>query len=77
LGDYTIRKALEKDIPFLAEVVIAAEKGNSGTLGASHVHEICEMIEAKAKVCDFTNFKEEITMLKSALIKFEIEIVNL
>jgi CheY-like chemotaxis protein/HPt (histidine-containing phosphotransfer) domain-containing protein len=52
-------------------------KGNSGTLGASHVHEICEMIEAKAKVCDFTNFKEEITMLKSALIKFEIEIVNL
>ena len=52
-------------------------KGNSGTLGASHVHEICEMIEAKAKVCDFTNFKEEITMLKSALIKFKIEIVNL
>ena len=52
-------------------------KGNSGTLGASQVHEICEMIEAKAKVCDFTNFKEEITMLKSALIKFEIEIVNL
>jgi HPt (histidine-containing phosphotransfer) domain-containing protein len=52
-------------------------KGNSGTLGASQVHEICEKIENKAKVCDFTNFVEEITWLTSALHKFEIEIVKL
>jgi HPt (histidine-containing phosphotransfer) domain-containing protein len=52
-------------------------KGNSGTLGASQVHEICEKIEAKAKVCDFTNFEEEITLLTSALLTFEIEIVKL
>ena len=52
-------------------------KGNSGTLGASQVHAICEKIEAKAKVCDFTNFEEEITTLTSALLTFEIEIVKL
>ena len=52
-------------------------KGNSGTLGASQVHEICEKIESKAKVCDFTNFEEEIILLTSALHKFEIEIVKL
>ena len=52
-------------------------KGNSGTLGASQVHEICEKIERKAKVCDFTNFEEEITTLTSALLTFEIEIVKL
>jgi HPt (histidine-containing phosphotransfer) domain-containing protein len=52
-------------------------KGNSGTLGASQVHEICEKIEAEAKVCDFTNFEEEIEALTSALLTFEIEIVKL
>jgi CheY-like chemotaxis protein/HPt (histidine-containing phosphotransfer) domain-containing protein len=52
-------------------------KGNSGTLGASQVHEICEKIEAKAKVCDFKNFEEEITSLTAALYTFEIEIVKL
>ena len=52
-------------------------KGNSGTLGASQVHEICEKIEGKAKVCDFKNFEKEMTVLTSALLTFEIEIVNL
>jgi CheY-like chemotaxis protein/HPt (histidine-containing phosphotransfer) domain-containing protein len=52
-------------------------KGNSGTLGASQVHVICEKIEIKAKLCDFSNFEEEIILLKTALHKFEIEIVNL
>ena len=52
-------------------------KGNSGTLGASQVYEICEKIESKAKVCDFKNFEEEITSLTSALYDFEIEIVKL
>ena len=51
-------------------------KGNSGTLGASQVHEMCEKIETKAKVCDFTNFEEEIILLTSALHKFEIKIEN-
>jgi len=52
-------------------------KGNSGTLGASQVYEICKKIEAKAKVCNFTNFEKEIATLTSALLTFEIEIVNL
>jgi CheY-like chemotaxis protein/HPt (histidine-containing phosphotransfer) domain-containing protein len=52
-------------------------KGNSGTLGASQVHEICKKIENKAKECNFENFEDEITWLRSALHKFEIEIVNL
>jgi PAS domain S-box-containing protein len=52
-------------------------KGNSGTLGASQVHEICEKIEAKAKVCDFENFEQEIALLTSALLNFELEITNL
>jgi response regulator RpfG family c-di-GMP phosphodiesterase len=52
-------------------------KGNSGTLGASQVHEICEKIEAKAKLCDFTNFESEMNALNAALLTFEIEITNL
>jgi len=52
-------------------------KGNSGTLGASQVHELCEKIEAKAKVCDFKNFEQEIASLTSALLNFEHEITNL
>jgi HPt (histidine-containing phosphotransfer) domain-containing protein len=52
-------------------------KGNSGTLGASQVHAICEKIEAKAKVCDFKNFEQEMTALIAALLTFEIEITNL
>ena len=52
-------------------------KGNSGTLGASQVHEICEKIEAKAKLCDFTNFEPEMNALNAALLTFEIEITNL
>jgi CheY-like chemotaxis protein/HPt (histidine-containing phosphotransfer) domain-containing protein len=52
-------------------------KGNSGTLGASQVHEICEMIEAKAKLCNFMNFETEIEGLTSAVLTFEIEIAKL
>jgi len=46
-------------------------KGNSGTLGASQVHSICEKIELKAKVCDFTHFAKEIVDLQIALKNFE------
>jgi len=46
-------------------------KGNSGTLGATEVHRICEIIEVKAKVCDFTHFESEIIELKNALDDFE------
>jgi CheY-like chemotaxis protein/HPt (histidine-containing phosphotransfer) domain-containing protein len=46
-------------------------KGNSGTLGAAQVHSICEKIELKAKVCDFTQFGTEIVDLQIALKNFE------
>lgn len=46
-------------------------KGNSGTLGAAQVHSICEKIELKAKVCDFTQFASEIVDLQIALKNFE------
>ena len=46
-------------------------KGNSGTLGTSEVHRICEIIEAKAKVCDLKQFEQEIIELKNALDDFE------
>ncbi len=46
-------------------------KGNSGTLGAAQVHSICEKIELKAKVCDFTQFATEMVDLQIALKNFE------
>ncbi|UAJ14675.1 PAS domain S-box protein [Aquirufa lenticrescens] len=46
-------------------------KGNSGTLGAAQVHSICEKIELKAKVCDFSQFATEIVDLQIALKNFE------
>lgn len=46
-------------------------KGNSGTLGASQVHSLCEKIEIKAKVCDFEHFANEIVDLQIALKNFE------
>jgi PAS domain S-box-containing protein len=46
-------------------------KGNSGTLGAAQVHNICEKIELKAKVCEFSQFPIEIVELKDALAAFK------
>ncbi|MHA8066578.1 PAS domain S-box protein [Aquirufa sp. ROCK2-A2] len=46
-------------------------KGNSGTLGAAEVHHLCEIIEKKAKVCEFSLFETEIKELSSALGRFE------
>jgi HPt (histidine-containing phosphotransfer) domain-containing protein len=46
-------------------------KGNSGTLGAAQVHHICEKIELKAKVCEFSQFPHEIVELKEALAAFK------
>jgi HPt (histidine-containing phosphotransfer) domain-containing protein len=46
-------------------------KGNSGTLGASQVHILCEKIELKAKVCEFSQFPVEIAALKEALAAFK------
>ena len=46
-------------------------KGNSGTLGASQVHSLCEKIEIKGKVCDFEHFANEIVDLQIALKNFE------
>jgi PAS domain S-box-containing protein len=50
-------------------------KGNSGTLGAAEVHNLCEIIEKKAKVCEFSFFETEIEELKSALGRFEKAVV--
>jgi HPt (histidine-containing phosphotransfer) domain-containing protein len=46
-------------------------KGNSGTLGAAQVHLICEKIELKAKVCEFSEFPSEIRALKESLAQFK------
>ncbi|MHA8049584.1 PAS domain S-box protein [Aquirufa sp. ROCK-SH2] len=46
-------------------------KGNSGTLGAAEVHHLCEIIEKKAKVCEFSVFETEIKELSEALERFE------
>ncbi|MFM6948773.1 MAG: response regulator [Aquirufa sp.] len=45
-------------------------KGNSGTLGAAEVHHLCEIIEKKAKVCEFSLFETEIKELSEALERF-------
>jgi CheY-like chemotaxis protein/HPt (histidine-containing phosphotransfer) domain-containing protein/two-component sensor histidine kinase len=46
-------------------------KGNSGTLGAAQVHMLCEKIELKAKLCEFSQFPVEIIELKDALASFK------
>ena len=46
-------------------------KGNSGTLGAAQVHMLCEKIELKAKLCEFSQFPVEIIELKEALAAFK------
>jgi CheY-like chemotaxis protein/HPt (histidine-containing phosphotransfer) domain-containing protein len=70
-------KAFQRDDCQGVQAELHTLKGNSGTLGASQVHEICEKMEAKAKLCDFENFEKEMIALTSALLKFEKEIVNL
>ena len=54
---YSIRKALKKDIPFLADVVIAAEKGNSDTLSYATLFNFSE---EKVKDLIISMFEEEI-----------------
>ena len=54
---YSIRRALEKDIPFLADVVIAAEKGNSETLSYATLFNFSE---EKVKDLIIAMFEEEI-----------------
>ena len=71
------KKACELDDCHGVQSELHTLKGNSGTLGASQVHVICQKIEAKSKVCDFKNFEKEMTDLTAALLTFEIEITNL
>ena len=63
MSDYIIRKAIEKDIPFLAEVIIAAEKGNSKILSYSTLFNFSEekikdliisMLEEEIEGCEFS-----------------------
>ena len=49
MDGYTIRKAIPKDIPFLADVVIAAEKGMSDKLSYATLFNFSET-EVKALV---------------------------
>jgi HPt (histidine-containing phosphotransfer) domain-containing protein len=46
-------------------------KGNSGTLGASRLHEITRHIEVKAKVCDFQYFESEMKILQTEFEHFK------
>jgi GNAT superfamily N-acetyltransferase len=57
MNDYIIRKAIEKDIPFLADVVIAAEKSNSDKLSYATLFNISE---EKARQNIISMFEEEI-----------------
>jgi N-acetylglutamate synthase-like GNAT family acetyltransferase len=42
MGEYYIRKATLKDVPFLAEVIVAAEKGNTGNMSYSTLFNLTE-----------------------------------
>jgi CheY-like chemotaxis protein/HPt (histidine-containing phosphotransfer) domain-containing protein len=70
-------KAYERDDCQGVQSELHTLKGNSGTFGASQVYEICKKIERKSKVCDFKSFTKEMRTLSAALLKFEIEILNL
>ena len=63
MEDYTFRKATAGDIPFLAEVIIAAEKGSSTILGFSTLFNLPEerikeliisMLEEEIDGCEFS-----------------------
>ncbi len=67
MNEYLFRKATEKDIPFLANVVIAAEKGTSDKLSFSTLF---NLPEDKAKNLIVAMFEEEIDGCELSLSSF-------
>jgi len=63
MNEYIIRKATLKDIPFLAEVIVAAEKGNTGNMSYSTLFNLPEskvteliiaILEEEIDGCEFS-----------------------
>ena len=67
INEYVIRKATKKDIPFLADVVIAAEKGNSDKLSYSTLFNLSEN---KVKDLIIAMFEEEVDGCELSLSSF-------
>lgn len=67
MSEYLIRKAVPSDIPFLADVVIASEKGMSDTLSFTTLFNIPE---DKAKDLVINMFEEEIDGCELSLSSF-------
>jgi len=73
MDGYTIRKAIPKDIPFLADVVIAAEKGMSDKLSYATLFNLSET-EVKALVIHM--LEEEIDGCELSLSSFIVTEYN-
>ena len=69
MNEYLIREAIQKDIPFLADIVIAAEKGNSDKLSFSTLF---NLTEKKVKDLIIAMFDEEIDGCEFSLSSFLI-----
>jgi len=67
MNEYLIREAAESDIPFLADAVIAAEKGNSDKLSFSTLF---NLPEEKIKELLIAMFEEEIDGCEFSLSSF-------
>lgn len=70
---YQVRKAVKMDIPFLAEVVIAAEKGRSNKLSYSTLFNISE---SEAKKLIIAMLEEEVEGCELSLSSFRIAEYN-
>ncbi len=73
MDEYLIREAVKKDIPFLADAVIAAEKGRSEKLSYSTLFNISE---TKARELIITMFEEEIDGCELSLSSFLVAEYN-
>lgn len=73
MHDYIIRNATPIDLPFLADVIIAAEKGNSNNLSFSTLFEISE---AKVKALIISMLGEEIDGCEFSISSFLVTEYN-
>ena len=73
MDEYLIREAVKRDIPFLADTVIAAEKGRSDKLSYSTLFNISE---SKAKELIIAMFEEEIDGCELSLSSFLVAEYN-
>jgi len=73
MNEYLIRNATQKDIPFLADAVIAAEKGNSDKLSFSTLF---NLPEEKVKDLLVAMFEEEIDGCEFSLSSFLVAEYN-